>query len=762
MSSQEIFEFGRIGTPQHWLYAGMVGALLMGAVFSLYRRDLRGLSTAVATLLVAFRVAAMAMVAWVALDPRTVVETTVVQQPRIAVLVDRSASMKTPDVDDAGGSIKRVSRWDQAIRTFNDPRLAELRAHQRDVEVFSFGGDLNPVADMAALRESSPVEGETRLGGAIIEALGSRNHRPPAAVVLATDGGLNAGPTLDETLAAARSARAPIYSVVFGSERPLPNLRIVDLRLPGRVFRGSDDVSGTAMVDAIGDVVGPVEIVFEAKRLDGGGATVVLGKQSATFTPSNRSATVPIVFSPRDAGRWEVTARTDVRPNELRSDDNRAAATVDVVDRKTKVLLIAGSSTREYQFLRSVLFRDKSVELSVWLQPGRPGVSQDAQKVLEKFPADRADLFSYDVLVAVDPDWRAVDDQGLRNLTDWVGGQAAGVVFVAGQTNWMRLAPDSPIVTLSPVAPRRAVLEASNAQSTELQTIAFSREGEASRPFSLNDDAVQSKKLWGEFAGVFWVADVDRLKPGATLLATARPQGTGTASAQGVPLIASQFYGAGRVLYLGTGELWRLRRTDERLFERLWTQLVRHVGEGRLLRGSKRGGFLVDERRIPAGNDLPIKAFVLDEQFQPLRTAKLTASAATSLGPREVGLEPVVGQPGRFQGLLPNPPAGPVKLQLPLPGGGVLEESFTVRESRTETDDVRVRRDVLERLASASGGKVFDPSQIDQLTSLLPTDVESTVLTSPPRPLWDRPWVVLAFVGLLAAEWITRKWNRLA
>jgi hypothetical protein len=314
------------------------------------------------------------------------------------------------------------------------------------------------------------------------------------------------------------------------------------------------------------------------------------------------------------------------------------------------------------------------------------------------------------------------------------------------------------------VVPRRSVLETANAASTELHPLDFSPEGESTRSLALSDDPKASRDFWNKFAGVYSVAAVERLKPGARLLASAMesPSRAPNSGDAGVPFIATQFFGSGRVLYLGAGEFWRLRRIGEGLYERFWTQLVRHVGEGRLLRGSRRGGFLFDERSFPFGNDVPIKAFALDEQFQPLRAPKLTVSATTTQGPRDLELEPVVGQPGRFQGLLPTPPAGSVKLQLPLPGGVVLEETVSVTESRTELDDVRTRRDLLERLASASGGKVVRPESIQDLTSLLPRNTETTVLTSPPRPLWDRQWVVILLVGLLGAEWILRKLVRLA
>jgi hypothetical protein len=762
-SSQVVFEFGRIGSPGDWVSVGMAGAVLVALVLFLYRRDLRGLSTGVSILLLVLRIGALSLVAWVALDPRTVVETTVVHRPRIDVLVDASLSMETPDADGPSEVRRQSSRWRKLVETITSD-LAEEWSRDRELEFFRFGKDLNPLAGPSAFADVKPTDPETRLGSAVVDVLKSKNRRLPAAVVLATDGVSNAGSSVDEAVAVARTAKVPIHSILFGSEKPPLNVRIAEVRLPPRVFRGSDDATGNATIDSPSGVEGPVEIVVEAQRGEGPRATRVLSKKTVRLTPETPSANVPITFPPAEVGRWEISVHVDVRPGEFRTDDNRASVVVEVVDRKSKVLLIAGASGREYQFLRSVLFRDKTVDLSVWLQPGRPGVSQDAARLLTKFPEERADLFAYDVIVAVDPDWRAIGDQGIRNLTDWIATQSGGVILVAGPSYWTKLPPDSPVVAISPVVPRRSVLETSNAPSTELHPIVFTPEGEATRSLALDDDLNASKKSWSEFAGVFWTAAVERLKPGARLLASAMdaPSRNQNSGDGGVPLIASQFFGSGRVLYLGAGEFWRLRRIDERLYERFWTQLVRHVGEGRLLRGSRRGGFLFDDRQIPYGNDLPVKAFALDEQFQPLRAPKLTASASTTQGQREIALEPVVGQPGRFQGLLPTPPAGSVKLQLPLPAGVVLEETLAVRESRTELDDVRIRRDILERLAAASGGKVIRPEAIHELTALLPKEAETTVLTSPPRSLWDRQWVVLLLVGLLGTEWIVRKLNRLA
>ncbi len=72
------------------------------------------------------------------------------------------------------------------------------------------------------------------------------------------------------------------------------------------------------------------------------------------------------------------------------------------------MLTIAGGPTREYQFVRNLLFRDASIELDTWLQTGKPGMSQDADRLLDEFPATAEALFEYDAIICFDPDWTQV------------------------------------------------------------------------------------------------------------------------------------------------------------------------------------------------------------------------------------------------------------------------------------------------------------------------------------------------------------------
>ncbi len=70
------------------------------------------------------------------------------------------------------------------------------------------------------------------------------------------------------------------------------------------------------------------------------------------------------------------------------------------------MLLFAGGPTREYQFLRNQLKRDRDSVVDVYLQTDLEGISQDARKILDTFPSTMEELAEYDAIVAFDPDWR--------------------------------------------------------------------------------------------------------------------------------------------------------------------------------------------------------------------------------------------------------------------------------------------------------------------------------------------------------------------
>ena len=104
-----------------------------------------------------------------------------------------------------------------------------------------------------------------------------------------------------------------------------------------------------------------------------------------------------------------------------------------VVRQQIRVLLIAGAASPEVQFLRNALMRDQRVEFAAWIQHADPGFRQPGDRPILRLPNDMNELRNYDALLLVDPDLRALGQQWPEMLTNFVGQEGGGLIFVAGE-----------------------------------------------------------------------------------------------------------------------------------------------------------------------------------------------------------------------------------------------------------------------------------------------------------------------------------------
>ena len=74
----------------------------------------------------------------------------------------------------------------------------------------------------------------------------------------------------------------------------------------------------------------------------------------------------------------------------------------------------------------------------------------------------------------------------------------------------------------------------------------------------------------------------------------------------------------------------------------------------------------------------------------------------------------------------------------------------------SERVELAANRDALDRLASTTGGKVFDDVDAEGLSALLKSKTIERVRTEE-TSLWDRPWVLALFFAVLTLEWVLRK-----
>jgi hypothetical protein len=809
------------GFSQWWQMPALVLAFAAIAAFVLwmYRRDAAELPRGVGIALAALRLGAVAAVAAAYLDFERTAEHEIVFPSRVAVLVDSSASMTLRD--EPAGDHEAASADDQqagtrstrAVDVLREGGLLAALAPRHEVSVWRFDADAEPLAILPTAATAtpdepagespavattpaspSPAEGwpelltargyETRLGEALARVLDQEPAGALAGVIVLTDGASNAGIDPAAAVAALAKAGVPVHALGIGSDRLPTNVRVADVLVPARVFPG-DRFAVTAYLQAQGLAGQTVRVELAELATDSSGgdpqATAAAGRviDTAEVMLGAGGELVAVRFDVpglEAPGRRDLAVRVIPPAVDRTPADDRQVAEVEVVDRVTQVLLMAGGPSREYQFMRNVLERDKSVAVDVVLGTAGKGGSQDARRILPAFPATAEELAEYDVVVAFDYDWRLLDAAAQARLERWVSRESGGLVLVAGSIfmdAWIADSQTAVIRNLHPVELRRAG-RLTGDDTAALETpmpLVFSRDGLDAEFLWLASSRIASQTVWSEFAGVFSCFDSTGSKPGATVYArAARPGAAGSPESNPI-YFAGQFYGSGNVFFMGSGEMWRLRALDDSLHERFATQLVRHVSQGRLLRGSRRARLLVDRDRFAVGSNVVVRLVVPEGETAVPADCRVVGPDGTVL---RVPLVAERDRSGVLQGTFVAARDGSWRIDVDLPGGSgeKVSRRIQARLPDRELERPRLDRGVLEQIAALSGGTArflgTDPWTGDdsrRLAGGIQDRSRREYETGTPDGAFKRRLngILLALAtGLLCSEWILRRLVKLA
>lgn len=637
----------------------------------------------------------------------------------------------------------------------------------------------------------------TRLGPAVRDLLRKESAANAQGLIVVSDGRVTAGADqdLDEAINLARKERIPIFVIGVGRPDPLPNLRLVDVLAPTRIL---PDDPFPVRVSVEGEAVpagqpATVELTVEKPK----GPPLTL-RQAVTLVPTSSAASRGVaefrLANPEKLkGDWKLIARVVPLPGERSRWDNRGTESVivKVDESKLNVLLFSSGPSREYQFLRSLLTREPDkFDLTVCLQSAQPGTVQDVspKRLLDRFPTelrppdeDPNNLGRYDVIIAIDPDWKQVPAVGVgdkpspqANLRQWVEQLGGGLVVVAGPVNTFSLARSrefTDVLHLYPVLFDDSVNAFEVLDKPAKEPWALNWDPTATnQPFLNLTEAADVRQWldgWEEFfavrrspetgqaegparRGFFSCFPLRSAKDGATVLARFSDPDRKTATGQRQPFMVLARVGKGPVLYLGSGETYRLRQFNDKFHEVFWTKLIRQLGKRETARG-----LMVMGNRYVEGDTVSVEVELVDAALQPLsrpenvldltvrlrdlnaegqpiirqfweeavllaamrllgRERPLTREAAAATldqlqrsgsdwqrDPRWLEAPELRGPAGKFLFRFPAPKAGAYRLELKVPGASdLLQAQFRVEAPDPELDDPRPDFATLYRLAS--------------------------------------------------------------
>lgn len=802
--------------PEGWAAVGMlllVAALLAAVVF-MYRREGRaGASQRVRGIMAALRCLLIAALALVWLEPVLATYLHRLIDSYTLVLVDTSSSMDLADRYRRAEDIERVravaaqagrepvKRTDlvAAVLEKDNRRLLRELARRNRVRLFTFADEPRAEFTLRAAREGdaagaggddaekpgdapvlpadaaagAPVRFSaqgpvTDLGQGLRRAVESLGRAPIAGVVLLTDGGINRGDGIDAIARYAQDRRIPLHVIGVGDASPPRNVRVADAVAPDNVF-AEDPFAVVAQLASQGMAGETVTVELIERRSTSEGAGSVVASQSVSLGADG--AIEPVSFNHRQAavGRFAYRVQVPVDGGESVVDDNAKQVTVNVIENKLRVLLVAGAPNWDYRYLSRLLQRDRTFELSCWLQSADVDAVRDGNVVIDHLPATAEELFAYDAIILLDPDPIEFTAEWSELVSDLVTRHGGGLLYAAARLNasaFMRDPATEPIRRLLPVT---------FDPDADLILNQIGHYQETGYPLIVPPTAIGHPALklpegdagydWSSVGVVYWHFPVLREKPVATVLMRHGDPRMQNAYGSHV-LLATQYAGAGRTAFLGFDGTWRWRSQSEAIFNKFWVQSIRYLVEGKLEGGNKRGMVLTDKDTYQLGDVIQVSARLFDQEFKPLQLAEVEGTYALEGEERKLVLTRNDDKPGWFEGSFVAPRTGGCQLAVPLPGDA-LNPEVARREIQIERPNLEIlrpqlQRDELKTLAESSpGGRYYDVGDAQQAAEAIPDCHESTTIRSRPVPLWDNGWTLALAVCLLGAEWSLRKIFRL-
>ena len=784
---------------QRLLWVGLAAFCILAVtfVFWFYRRESVVLQGGMKWILPILRVLALTGLVAFFLAPEKRVDQTEVKDSVVVLLVDTSLSMSVEDeINGDGEKESRIQSVSDLI--IGSSLVQELRMHHQVVlavfdkekdnlyrwqraslEMDEKRGGPDSKDKQGWLESLTPRGSETRIGDALLAVLDEETNNPLAGIIIFSDGGQNRGLKPLTVADQIRERSATVHVVGLGSTSPRRNLRVQQFNAPSRVHP-EDRTAVSGVIKGEGFAGKSISVELLAKDADANSVPELVGQTQVQFVDDDEEVSVKFDIEPAEIGRLILELKVVAPEQDQYGADNHREVEMEVVERKAKVLLIASGAMRDYRFLRNQLRRDRFTEVDVWLQSALPGVSQDADRILTSFPDSKEALYPYDCIVAFDPNWGLLDVAQVELLESWVAEQAGGLIVVAGPvhtSSWVQIPEYAKIRSLYPVRFQKRLtwLDDGLFGSKTPWPIIFSRDGRESNYLWLGDTVEDNEEAWAEFSGVFGCYAVKGPKPGARVLGRYSDPEAGISTERPVYL-AEHFYGSGRVFYMGSGELWRLRSLDVGYFEVLYTRLIRHVSQGRILRGSSQGQLLLQRDRYTVGDDVVVRAQLVSSSLEPLSDESVTAIV---VGPEEQAESVVLRsdreRPGNYLGQFAAYKEGSYRIELAVADaeGDKLVKRIQVTAPDLEFDETRRAEDVLKAIASRSGGLYYPQlsnlvegdGQLPPVLELLPSRAESTIKKGKPDQLFNEKlnrWLLGIICGALSIEWFLRRLLRLA
>ena len=723
----------------------------------------------------------IALLCFCLLEPQWVREKATPKANIIAILADNSQSMF---IRDAGSSTSRAEESAKVLKS-EPGDWQEALDENFQIRRYTFDTRRHWTDDFASLdfkgRASSLIGVTRKLGEDL-------SGQPLAGILLFSDG-IDTD-FKENSLPDGLGPLPPVYPVVIGKPSAIKDISITKVEVTSSTFEDAP-VTIRCTLAATGFAADQIEV----KLLDPAG--VLIETQRPLPVPLGQPMYVKFEVKPEALGVSFYTVEVgqaeqpedEATEEEATMANNRRIVAVERRREPYRILYVAGRPNWEYKFLKRALEDDPQVDLVGLIriakrEPkfvflGREGESsnplfkgfggdeegerydkpilkrlnvRDEDELKDGFPKSAAELFGYHAIILDDLESAFFMPHQLELIRRYVSERGAGFMMLGGQESFTQgNYENTPIAELLPVyLERRGPV--SPVDNLEL---ALTREGLISPWVRLRKTAADEEDRLENMPKFRVLNQVDRIKPGASVMASMTDENGGE-----LPALVVQRYGHGKSAALLIGDMWRWQMAGDGKREdlpRAWRQMIRW-----LVADVPNRVQLTTEADSGAGRKLIVKS--KDEEFKPLGFANVELSvlpAGDESKAIDLSVETAGTETGAFWSTYnPREEGGYVaRAKVRDEDGKVIGDVETGWASNPAADEFRSLQPnvaLMRDLAKRTGGRVLAVSDLAKWAKELPTK-QSPVMESFLTPLWHLPWMFSAALLLLVTEWWLRR-----
>lgn len=716
----------------------------------------------------------------------------------VLLVADSTASLTV------GEDPSRPSRATQIRRLLADEQDGwQVRLGQEfQIRRYTLGARIDAIQSFENLDFTSRP---TAIGGSLTSLLERYRDQPVAAVLLFTDG--NATDVVD--LKDKRLTDGPpIFPILPDGSGTIKDITVERTSITQSSFEDAP-VTIQADVKTTGILAGNLV----ARLVDSAGKTVE--EQTQPITVDRTGQAFRFQVRPAESlSFYKVVAGLEGEIDRIAKQSRGTEATFAnntrtiAVQREPgpyRVLYVSGRPNWEFKFLRRAITEDTDVNLVGLIRIakrearfeflGREGESsnplfrgfrKDADAETEsydepvivalgvkdeneltggKFPRTRKELFQYHAIILddVEATFFTPDQQTL--LERFVSERGGGLLMLGGpqsfhQGGWQT----SPVKDVLPVYSDRVVIEDGPSRplaEPDEWRFQLSREGWLQPWVRLRSNEPEEQQRLDEMSAFQVISRVSGIKPAAQVLASV-VDSYGTAH----PALVAQTYGSGRGAALLIGDMWRwaMRREVNQPDDlaKAWRQMVRWLVADVPQRVQTR----LEWTHAGDADAVVIRVQVRDEEYQPQENAAVHLKVQPPAGEAlTLTAEPSLKEVGVFEATYVPRGQGAYRVDADVQDAdgkplGTASAGWAFEPLTEEFRQIGINHELMEQLATASGGEVILPAGLPAFIESLPTrdvPIQQAVTT----PLWHSPWMLTAILLCLAAEWGLRRWRGL-